>query len=360
MSTMDSAGPLVLLTGSTGLVGARIVADLSSDHRVVGLDLEQPAEGPPLAGWFHCDLTDDASVERALGAVKERFGERVASVIHLAGYCDFSGEPSPLYEELTVRGTGRLLRALRPLAVEQVLFSSSMLVMKPAEEGELLDESAPVEADWDYPRSKLEAERVLRASAGPWRRVALRIAGVYDEDCHSIPIAHQIRRVRESKFASTLLRDGAESGQAFVHVDDVAACVRKALERRAELGEDELFLVAEPELLSYRELQDTLGELFHGGARPTIRVAPFARAGARLGGVAPWDSPFVKPWMIDLAGAHYPVDASHARLRLGWEPRRRLRDMLPRMVARLQRDPRGWYEENGLPLPVELQEPASR
>jgi hypothetical protein len=54
--------------------------------------------------------------------------------------------------------------------------------------------------------------------------------------------------------------------------------------------------------------------------------------------------------MIDLADAHYPVAPAKAREQLGWEPRERLRDSLEAMVARMQRDPRAWDEENGLPV----------
>ena len=55
-------------------------------------------------------------------------GTRIASVIHLAAYYDLSGEPSPLYEQIIVGGTERLLEQLRQFQVEQFVFSSTMLV----------------------------------------------------------------------------------------------------------------------------------------------------------------------------------------------------------------------------------------
>jgi len=60
------------------------------------------------------------------------------------------------------------------------------------------------------------------------------------------------------------------------------------------------------------------------------------------------DEPFIKPWMIDLADDHYALDITRARNVLTWEPQRSLRQSLPRIVARLKRDPAGWYRENGL------------
>jgi UDP-glucose 4-epimerase len=67
-------------------------------------------------------------VADALARVRRDFGDQIASVIHLAAYYDFAGEPSPLYDEVTVRGTERLLRLLRDFQVGQFVFSSTMLV----------------------------------------------------------------------------------------------------------------------------------------------------------------------------------------------------------------------------------------
>jgi hypothetical protein len=58
--------------------------------------------------------------------------------------------------------------------------------------------------------------------------------------------------------------------------------------------------------------------------------------------------------MVDLADAHYPVDVSRAKARLGWSPRHRLSQTLPTMIAKLKENPRAWYEKNQLPLPEEL------
>jgi nucleoside-diphosphate-sugar epimerase len=67
--------------------------------------------------------------------VRDHHGGQIASIIHLAAYYDFLGAPSPKYDEITVGGTARLLRMLRELDfhVEQFVFSSTMLVHRPAE-----------------------------------------------------------------------------------------------------------------------------------------------------------------------------------------------------------------------------------
>jgi nucleoside-diphosphate-sugar epimerase len=347
--------PLVVVTGASGFLGTRIVADLARDHRVVGLDRDPPKGR--FAGEFHrCDLTKDAAVRGAFARLRAGHGERIASVVHLAAYYDFSGAPSPLYRALTVEGTRRLLRALRAFATEQFVFSSTLLVMKPVERpGAVLTERSPTRAEWAYPQSKLDAERVIGAEQGSSRAVVLRMAGVYDDGCHSIPLAQQIARIHQKQLESYFFPGNADRGQPFLHVDDVVRCVRATIRARARLARRETFLVAEPDVVTYAELQDALGRLLHGRAWPAIRIpAPLAKAGAWVKDKLAPEKTWIKPWMIDLADAHYPCSIARARARLGWRPHRRLRRVLPKMVAALRRDPVAWYEEHHLPVPDAL------
>ncbi len=350
---MNTALPTVVITGSSGLIGSRLGAALEGRYRVVGLDVKPPADGAQNAAFIDCDLTDDQGVREAVRRVALEHSH-IASVVHLAAYYDFAGEPSPLYDELTVEGTRRLLDALRPLAVEQFAFSSSLLVMEPAEEGETISETSPVEGTWDYPESKLKAEEVIRKHRGDIPVVILRLAGVYDEDGHSVPIAQQIRRIYEKQLESYFFPGDADHGQAFVHLEDAIDALVKTVDRRGELGPYEVLLIAEPDVMSYAELQDRIGEQLHGQEWPTIRIPKvLAKAGAWVQEkLADKDEPtFIKPWMIDLADQHYPVAIDRARQRLGWEPRHRLRDALDEMLRRLKRDPAAWYRTNGFEPP---------
>ena len=344
--------PVVVITGATGLIGSRLSSDLARDHAVFALDIKQPDREIDGVQWIECDLTAEESVRHALETIAAAAEPQLASVIHLAAYYDFSGEPSDLYRELTVEGTRRLLRGLRSFQVEQFVFSSSLLVMEPVEEKEALTEKSPTAGEWDYPASKLAAEQVIREERGSMPAIILRIAGVYDEDGHSIPIGHQIRRIYEESMESHFFPGDMTHGQPFVHVDDLVACFRKVVERRAELGPYEIFLIAEDEVMSYRDLQDQIGKRLHGEEWFTMRIPKsVAKAGAWVKDNFTSDDPFIKPWMIDLADDHYPVDIAKARKRLAWQPQHRLRETLPEMLARLQQDPRRWYEINGFGEP---------
>src|SRR5690606_41253919 len=92
---------------------------------------------------FPVDLSSDESVNSALRKIQERFGKHLASVVHLAAYFDFSGEHNPLYQEVNVDGTRRLLVGLQGFEVEQLLYSSTMLVHEPTEPGIPVTEDSP-------------------------------------------------------------------------------------------------------------------------------------------------------------------------------------------------------------------------
>lgn len=347
--------PTILITGASGLIGTRIAGAVGENYRLVGLDVEPPESGVPIE-HISTDLTDDDSVAESLREAKDKAGSRIASVLHLAAYYDFTGEPSPMYDKLTVEGTRRLLRGLHDqnFEVEQFVFSSSMLVMEPSEHGHQLTELSPTRAEWDYPRSKLEAEQVIRDERGRIPTVVLRIAGVYDEQCHSLPLSQQIVRIYENQAESHVFPGDKSAGQSLIHLDDLAACFQAVVEHRHKLDGESLFLIGEPDVMSYGELQDRIGELIHGKEWSTFRIPKVvAKAGAwakdRLAGDD--DKPFIKPWMIDLADDHYAVSVHHAQTKLGWKPQHRLRDVLPEIIGFLNGHPQKFYEVNGLPIP---------
>lgn len=364
MADMNSA---VIVTGSSGLIGRAVCKALVKDrYRVVGLDRPGGASPPGDVNSIECDLTSEQSVFAALTRVRRTFGNELSSVIHLAAYYDFSGEPSPLYDEVTVAGTERLLRALRDFRVEQFVFSSTMLVHAPCQPGQHIDEDWPLEPKWDYPDSKVRTERLIMRKRRDIPAVLLRIAGVYTDRCESIPLARQIQRIYERRLTANVFPGDTSTGQSFVHLDDLVQAFRAVVARRAELPAESTILIGEPEPLSYDDLQKTLGWLIHHERDwETTRIPKaVAKAGAWIQDKIPGiEEPFIKPWMIDLADDHYALDITRARGLLNWEPRRSLRETLPKMIGHLKADPARWYRENKLeetPPLLERPTPAGR
>lgn len=358
-SNESSTKPLVMITGGAGHIGSALVRALESEYTVVSLDIVDSDEAEYSEKF---DLTDPASVRDALQRVARQHGKKVAAVVHLAAYFDFTGEPSPLYDKVNVQGTRNLLDALGELEVERFIYSSTMLVHQPATPGERITEDTPVEPKWAYPCSKAETEAVIAEFSERIPVTLLRLAGLYDET-HCVPtLAHQIARIYEATLKSHLYAGDTEAGQAFVHQEDMVDAFARCIERRNELPREHAILIGEESSESYQALQDRLGELIHGRERwRTLSVPkPVAKAGAwaeeKTEPMVPDDfdhgeKPFIRPFMIDMASDHYQLDISRARQLLGWRPRHRLRDTLSALVDNLKRDPRGWYEANGITPP---------
>ena len=120
--TIEAELGTLIITGSSGLIGGAFLDRVGESYTGMGFDRKGPPHPPPkTAHVIACDLSSDESVYAALGEVRRLGHRRIASILHLAAYYSFASESSPLYEQVTVRGTERLLRGLRDFEVEQFI-----------------------------------------------------------------------------------------------------------------------------------------------------------------------------------------------------------------------------------------------
>ncbi|MEH6792330.1 NAD-dependent epimerase/dehydratase family protein [Parasphingorhabdus sp.] len=341
---------LVLITGANGYIGRALTRRLTDNYRIIGLDRSASEDIPGLEASYSIDLAQEASVVDALETVRAAYGNKIAACIHLAAYFDITGEPNPLYEEVNVEGSRRLITALQDFDVDQFVYASSMLVHEPRPlPDERIDESSPIGPTWPYPQSKADAEKVLRENRGGIPVVFLRFAGVYDDEGHSAFLAEQIAGVYEHRVSAHLYPGMLCAAQSALHLEDLAKAVEQTIARRDQLPGETPILIGEPDTLGYAEIQDIVHREIHGEDWTTVRIP---KAVAKLG---TWieeeilgHDGFVKQWMVDDANAHYILDISRARKLLNWEPEHSLRETLPAIVEALKSDPQKWYEANKL------------
>ena len=215
----------LIITGSSGRIGSSFIDRVGATYTEMGFDREGPPHPPPETEHvIACDLGSDGSVRAALDEVRRLGHKRIASMIHLAAYYSFSGEP-----------------------------------------GERINEDWPLEPKWDYPKSKVATEHLILRERGDVPVVFLRIAGVYDDRCHSIPIAQQIKRIYENSFLSRVYSGDITHGAAFVHMEDMVEALVLAVEHRQDLPSVTTLLIGEPETLSYDALQRAISRQLHVG-----------------------------------------------------------------------------------------------
>ena len=279
----DQDKPVVVITGAAGNIGTNLRKKLARSYRVIGLDLPDLCKGRK--DMIGCDITDPGSMARAVDEIGEKTGgSRIASVVHLAAYFDFSGEERPQYEAVNEEGTRNLLRALQAAEVEQFVYSGTMLVHSAGVPGERITEDTPIAPAWAYPQSKARTEAIIREEAGDISTIFLHLAGLYDDKTAVPTLSHQIARIYERNFKSHVFSGDRRAGQAFLHQRDMLDLFKRVIDRRADLDTGEVILAGEPDTMSYKALQDTLGELIHGEETWATLVlpAPVAKLGAKL------------------------------------------------------------------------------
>lgn len=341
---------VVIVTGSCGRIGTAVVKRLGEKYTIVGFELLKAIYASRSEELVPVDLSSDESVHQAFMHIKNFYGKKIAAVIHLAAYYSFSEKDSPLYDKITVQGTERLLNQLKNFEVEQFLFTSTMLVYAPTKPGKPIREEAPVKATWGYPISKVKTEKLIHEMRGNMPSVILRVAGVYDDGCHSIPISHQIQRIYEKQMEAHLFSGNVQHGAAFVHMDDLVDSIVSAVEKRKELPKETLLLIGEPKTLTYDQIQRKVSKLLFNKEIRTFRVPKFiAKIGAWVQCLFSFrKKPFIRPWMIDYADDHYELDISRAKKLLGWSPKKTLDQTLPIMIQDLKQNPEKWYKVNQL------------
>ncbi|QDV70084.1 3 beta-hydroxysteroid dehydrogenase/Delta 5--_4-isomerase [Rosistilla carotiformis] len=350
---MSTQRPAVIVTGSSGLLGQPVCEALAHrGYEVFGFDrvgLPEPPKANPHVHDIECDITSYSNVRAAIEDVRRRTDGKLASVVHMAAYYDFSGEDSDAYEAITIHGTDRLLNALDGFELQQFIFTSTMLVHAPCEPGQRITEEDPLLAKWPYPKSKIETERLIREGHPSVRSVFLRVAGVYTDYGRQPTLVQQIKRIDEKDFQSYFFPGDTDAGQSVVHLDDVVDAIIATVENRAKIEAKTAILIGEPDPPSYEALQDAIGQRIHGEDWTTLYVPKtVAKVGAAVTDKLSGGDAFIKPFMVDMADDHYALDISRAKALLGWQPKHRLIDHLPKILDALEKNRSQWLRLNGL------------
>lgn len=235
-----------LVSGATGFIGGRVLADLlAEDHRCRSFG-RHPAIGAP---FFIGDLSDKSALAKACSGTE--------SVFHCAGYAhafsSLSDDDNGLHWEINFEGTRNLLNAAGEAGARRFVFLSSVKAM--AEPGDLcVNEDFSGESQTAYGQSKLAAEEAVIDAGRRYGMhvVNLRLAMVYGSGGRG-NLERMGRLVRKGLFPPL-----PETGnrRSLVHVDDVVSAMYLVAEDDRANGRT--YIVASHEAPSGRQLFDAL------------------------------------------------------------------------------------------------------
>ncbi len=323
-----------LVTGASGFVGSAVVRALLAAGHEVRVLLRPQSDRANISGLsvdiVTGDLTDKASLERALGGCKALF--------HVAAdYRMWVPDPDRIYT-VNVTGTRHVMQAAMTAGVERIVYTSSVATLGLNANREPADEDTPVGlADMigHYKRSKFLAEEEVRRLVQEYGLPAVIVnpsAPVGPRDIKPTPTGRIIVEAMCGRMPAYV-----DTGLNVVHVDDVASGHLMAFER-GKLGER---YVLGAQNMTLKQILVEIARL-SGQRAPRIRlphnlilpVAYAAEAWTRITGAA---EPRVTVDGVRLAKKTMFFSIAKARRELGFAPR---------PAAEALADAVGWFREH--------------
>jgi UDP-glucose 4-epimerase len=214
----------VLVTGGSGFIGRRAVAELTADGAEVRVVDLKPHPDPAVETVVG-DIADPAVLQQA-------FDGGFDSVVHLAAVTSVlrSIEQPELTYQTNIHGTHRVLEAAKAAGVSSLAFASTNAVTGPMEEP-AITERARLRPMTPYGATKAAGEMMMSAYTAVYgvRCTALRLTNVYGLGMYAKDsIVARLMRAIQTGATFEIYGDGKQV-RDYVNVSDVVAAVRLAL-----------------------------------------------------------------------------------------------------------------------------------
>lgn len=323
----------VLVTGSTGFIGQRLVASLvKKGHTVTALvrDARKARGLPKGVRLVKGDMLNEASLKKAVAGNE--------AVIHLAAYFDFYPRDVKLLYRVNVEGTRSLLNACVGASVGRFIYCSTTEVIGSVQHPPG-NENTELRPQFDYSKSKVMAEEAVRETTDKTglEHVIIRPTGVIGEgDFYSG--FETIEAINDRKIPVTP-GDG-EKHIMYIHVNDVVSGILAAL--TAKQAANNTFILSPDAGMTFNELFKYLGERL--GVEPPKRKVPTVLAKLGIGLMSPFKNRGKTTFLWHMKTVQaMDEDRSYsnrkAKRLLAWSPRLTMREALSTVID--------WYFANG-------------
>jgi nucleoside-diphosphate-sugar epimerase len=317
---------MILITGGTGFVGSHLVERLAAARWPVRCLVRRravPRVLPAGVETAHGDLVSGEGIDDALRGIE--------TVIHLAGVTK-ALSPRDYYAG-NARATEALARAMQGRGI-RLVHVSSLAAIGPSTDGVPVLEDAEPRPLSDYGKSKLEAERIVRALVPD--AIIVRPPVVYGpRDTDVFQLLNSISKGWVLEIA------GGERWFSAIYVEDLAEGLLAAAQSPNAAGRTYFLTHAKP--LSWNELGAVAARIM--SRRPRVVRIPVSVANAVGYCAEIWSGITRKPGIISrqkVAEARcksWTCDARRAASELGFEAKTGLEAGLARTLA--------WYKEAG-------------
>jgi UDP-glucuronate 4-epimerase len=305
----------ILVTGGAGFIGSHLVEKLlAAGHQVVVLDDFNDFYDPRIKEQNIAPFVKDVAIHhvdlRENNAVRNVFhGEKFEVVVHLAARAGVrpSIQNAQLYYDTNVAGTLHLLEAARVTGVERFIFASSSSVYGVSKTVPFSEEQHLTQTISPYAATKIAGEFLCSTFSHLYkmRIVALRYFTVYGPRQRPDLAIHQFTRKIQAGQPIDQFGDGT-TRRDYTYIDDIIQGTMAALDYDG-LAFD-IFNLGENQTIELRELIAAIEKAL--GEKAKINRLP------------------EQPGDVPLTCA----DISKAKKLLGYNPKTKFEDGLPRFV----------------------------
>lgn len=327
---MAGDAPLVLVTGGTGFIGRHLCRRLLAEGcrvRVLCRDACRAGELDAGVEAVIGDVTSPASLPAAFAGAD--------TIFHLASALGATPFGPQGFFAVNAEGTRHVLAAARAAGTRRIVHCSSVGVLGNIQ-GPPAAEDAPLRPEDDYERSKARGEEIARGKAAAGLPVVIARPGwAYGPgDRRTFKL---IQAIAKRRFF--FVGDGTTREHP-VFIDDLTAGLARC--RPADLAPGEVITIAGDEIVT---IEDLCGRIARAIGVPPTRLhvprEPLRTVAALLEGAfkaVGREAPLTRA-KVDFFLKHRAYDTAKAKRLLGFAPRVRLDEGLPRTVA--------WYREQG-------------
>jgi len=340
----------VLITGASGFIGTALIARLINNYSIIGIDKVLHEDRDSSVLWYKVDISDKKLLGETFSEIKAKVAGKIDYVFHLAAYYDMVNKENRLYRETNENGTRYILNNLIDFDVNNFIFTSSTVVMKPTKGDEKLNEESALNTKLYYGKSKIAGENILLEYKERVRSTILRLAGVYSNDCILPPLANKISLIWRKGFGYKILPGKGEGGISYVYIEDLLDAFEKTIFMFKEIPSGSIFILSEDEYVPISILYNQIVCEIYGKKLNPIHLPRwlvyfivyimnliYCFLGKKF---------FFKPWMINLTNKKYRFDIDKAKRVLKWHPESQLREYMKVIITTLKNDPKRWFEIN--------------
>ena len=275
-------------------------------------------------------MLDAASLEMAV--------QDIDVVIHLAAYFDFYPKDKKLLYQVNVEGTQNLISACVQAGVSRFIYISTTEVIGPVENPPG-DENSPLRPQFNYSKSKKQAEAIVRAASleTDLEHVILRPTGVIGEG-ELYTVFETVSAVNEGQIP--MLPGDGKKTLMYTYVDDVITGIISAIKSKG--AKNQTIILCPDEGMTYNELFEFLGAEL--GVKPPTRKVPTTLAKLGIGILSPFKNRGKTTFLwhmktVQSMDEERLFSNDKAKNLLGWTPQTSMQEALSKTIT--------WYYQHG-------------